>query len=280
MVMKCVWYISGLACWLITALIAATVITERECAAEGWVYPGAIISVRGNSSAFSTVDSGMAAVKPADMSSERIAKGVVLLKERPRRNRTKAEQLQVYNRKNDPCNKAKVRRILKRIPGHKSCSPNTAVFASAVPNDPDYPLLYAPMTMDLPLCWDITQGSSNVVVLVIDTGVQYNHPDLVENIWVNPGETAANGIDDDGNGYIDDIHGINAITNAGDPADDNGHGTHVAGIIGARGNNGIGSTGVNWEVKIASAKFLASNGSGSISNAIKAIYYGNNIRLY
>ena len=89
---------------------------------------------------------------------------------------------------------------------------------------------------------------------VIDTGVDYNHPDLAANIWTNPGEIAGNGIDDDGNGFIDDIHGWDFVNNDNDPMDDNGHGTHCSGTIGGVGNNGIGVAGVNWNVKIMGAQ--------------------------
>ncbi|MHB0955706.1 MAG: S8 family serine peptidase [Pirellulaceae bacterium] len=100
--------------------------------------------------------------------------------------------------------------------------------------------------------WDIYTGSRQTVVAVIDSGVAYNHPDLRDNMWVNPGEIAGNLIDDDGNGYIDDVHGIAPAVafNNGDPMDFNGHGTHVAGIIGAKGNNDRGVVGVNWNVSI------------------------------
>ncbi|MFO0416898.1 MAG: S8 family peptidase, partial [Pseudomonadota bacterium] len=113
-------------------------------------------------------------------------------------------------------------------------------------------------------------------VAVIDTGVDYTHPDLAANIWINPGEVAGNGVDDDGNGYIDDLHGINALqdaVNKGDPMDDNRHGTHVAGTIGAVGDNGVGISGIAKQVKIMPIKFMDAGGSGRLSDAITAIDY-------
>jgi subtilisin family serine protease len=127
-----------------------------------------------------------------------------------------------------------------------------------------------------PRAWEITTGSVDVVVAVIDTGVDYNHPDLAQNIWVNPGEISANGIDDDGNGYVDDIHGVNTsvwATNRADPLDDNKHGTHVAGTIGALHTNGIGVGGVSPHVTLLPIKFMDSSGSGRLSDAIAAIDY-------
>lgn len=116
-------------------------------------------------------------------------------------------------------------------------------------------------------------GSNSVVIAVVDSGVQYNHPDLQANMWVNPGEIAANGVDDDSNGYVDDIYGINAITNSGNPMDDNNHGTHVAGTIAAVGNNSAGITGVVQQAKIIACKFLSASGSGSSSDSLKCLDY-------
>jgi len=118
--------------------------------------------------------------------------------------------------------------------------------------------------IDAPEAWNLATGSSDVVVGVIDTGVDYNHTDLNDNIWTNPGETPGDGVDNDGNGYIDDVHGINSITGSGNPMDDNAttyHGTHCAGTIGAEGNNSAGVAGVCWTVKIMALKFLAAGGS-------------------
>ncbi|MBI4652302.1 S8 family serine peptidase, partial [Candidatus Desantisbacteria bacterium] len=126
--------------------------------------------------------------------------------------------------------------------------------------------------IDAPEAWEQFKGDSTLIVAVIDTGIDYTHEDLKGNLWINESETE-DGIDNDGNGYIDDIHGINAITDSGDPMDDYGHGTHVSGTIGAVGGNGIGVTGVNWNVKLMGLKWLGREGSGSISDAIKCIEY-------
>ncbi|MFM6772099.1 MAG: S8 family serine peptidase, partial [Microcystis panniformis] len=116
-------------------------------------------------------------------------------------------------------------------------------------------------------------GDPNLVIGVIDTGVDYNHPDLVGNIWTNSGEIANDGIDNDGNGYIDDIRGWDFAYNDNNPSDVHGHGTHVAGTIAAKGNNGVGVTGVAWNAKIMPLKFLNDQGSGYTSDAILAINY-------
>ncbi len=135
--------------------------------------------------------------------------------------------------------------------------------------------------IDAPQAWDIYTGDPNYRVAVIDTGIDFNHPDLQGNIWVNPGEIANDGIDNDGNGYIDDVRGWNFVTNTNNPQDGNGHGTHVSGTIAARGNNGIGVAGVAWNAKIVPLKFLSDTGSGTTANAIKAIDYctSNGIKL-
>ncbi len=158
-----------------------------------------------------------------------------------------------------------------------SCSPNYQVRISATPNDPRFGELWGLQNnaggANAQAAWDSTTGTQDVVVAVIDTGVDYNHQDLSANMWVNTGEIPSNGLDDDGNGYVDDIHGYNAVANNGNPFDDNAHGTHCAGTIGGRGNNGIGVAGINWQVKIMALKFLSATGSGSLSDAIEAINY-------
>ncbi len=119
--------------------------------------------------------------------------------------------------------------------------------------------------------WLKTQGSEEIVVAVLDTGVDYGHTDLVSNMWFRPNNIPA--YDDDELGIIDDKQGYNADENSGDPMDDNGHGTHCAGIIGAEGDNEEGIAGINWKVKIMPLKFLGKGGFGSTKNAIEAINY-------
>ena len=108
---------------------------------------------------------------------------------------------------------------------------------------------------------------------MLDTGVNYNHPGLGQNILTNPGEIPGNGIDDDGNGYIDDLHGYDFVNNDGDPMDDHRHGSHTAGTIGAVGNNNVGVVGVNWQCKIVALKFLGAAAVGLISDAMLALQY-------
>ncbi len=128
--------------------------------------------------------------------------------------------------------------------------------------------------IDAPEAWDLTTGDVNLVIAVIDTGIDYTHPDLVDNMWVNVAEAAgAGGVDDDGNGFVDDIFGIDTVNDDSDPLDDNGHGTHVAGIIGATGNNAIGIAGVNWDIQLMALKAFPASGPGSMSDIIEALNY-------
>ena len=127
--------------------------------------------------------------------------------------------------------------------------------------------------IDAPEAWDIRTDASGVIVAVIDTGARMTHEDLAANLWTNPGEIPGNGIDDDHDGYIDDVHGIDALYNDSDPSDDYGHGSHVAGIIGGYGNNGVGVVGVAWRARLMILKMLDSAGNGSVSDAIECIDY-------
>ena len=144
---------------------------------------------------------------------------------------------------------------------------NTGTSSSGGINDAD---------INAPEAWEITQGSDEVVVAIIDTGVDYTHEDLLDNIWVNPNEIPGNNIDDDGNGYVDDVHGIDAVNRDSDPMDDVDHGTHVAGTIAAKGNNSIGVAGVAWHTKVLACKMLAYSPTtlkGGVSDAIACLDY-------
>ncbi len=180
-------------------------------------------------------------------------------------------------------------RQYRRNPNVRYAEPDYRVHHMGQPNDPNFAELWGLHNTganggtpgaDIKAleAWNITAGSPDVVVGVTDTGVDYTHPDLAVNIWNNPADCNANGLDDDGNGYVDDCHGIDTYNGDSDPMDDAGHGTHVAGTIGAVGNNSIGVVGVNWTVKIVACKFLGSDGGGWDSGAIACLEYFNNLR--
>jgi hypothetical protein len=152
------------------------------------------------------------------------------------------------------------------------------------PNDPYFSKLWglhngqstAAFDIDAPEAWAKFTGenATGIIVGVIDTGIDYNHEDLRDQMWINTGEIPGNGIDDDGNGYVDDVHGANFAYDSGDPMDDNIHGTHCAGTIAAVGDNGVGIAGVAWRgVKLMALKFLSKSGSGRTSDAISAVDY-------
>jgi len=168
--------------------------------------------------------------------------------------------------------------------------PNYYIYAQSFPNDPQMSVVWGMrnrssvdknglrgvdgVDVNAEKAWTITTGSRDVIVAVIDTGIDYKHPDLADNMWINEAElNGEEGVDDDGNGYVDDIYGYNVYHDNGDPRDDHGHGTHCAGTIGARANNGIGFAGLNWEVRLMAVKFLNRVGYGTLEGAVRAIDY-------
>lgn len=189
--------------------------------------------------------------------------------------------------------KKSLKRAVKEFRKDKNviyAEPDYTLKPARIPDDPHFSLQWAlnntgqtiggiagkpDADIDAVEAWDLTTGSANIVVAVIDTGVDYTHPDISQNVWHNPFETPGNGIDDDRNGYIDDIYGIDTANGDSNPMDDDGHGTHVAGIIGAVGNNSRGICGINWNVKIMALKFMGSNGYGSVSGAIECLEYAS-----
>jgi len=151
---------------------------------------------------------------------------------------------------------------------------NYIVSADSIPNDPLHADQWALSKISAEGAWSVYTGSSETVVAVLDTGVDYNHRDLRDNMWVNEAElNGAEGIDEDENGYVDDIYGYNFIYNNGDPFDDYGHGTYCSGIIAARGDNDLDITGICWNTRIMALKFMGLFGDGSTSDAVLAIYY-------
>ncbi len=163
--------------------------------------------------------------------------------------------------------------------------------AQGDPNDPSFPKQWdfknvgqdggtPGADMNISDAWKVTTGAPNgqgPLIAVIDTGVDFEHPDLAANIYTNTGEIPNNGIDDDGNGYVDDYHGWNAHLQNGDSMDRQGHGTHVAGTIGAVGNNGQGVTGVNWEASILPVKIFSDDGGADAASIIRGINYANDM---
>ena len=175
--------------------------------------------------------------------------------------------------------------IYRNDPNVEFAEPNYIVKTSSIPNDPGYSLQWglnntgqtggiSGADIHAQTAWDVTKGSDNIIIAVVDTGVAYDHPDLDGNVWVNTAElNGSAGVDDDQNGYIDDIHGWDFINNNGYPVDYDQHGTHVAGIIAAKGNNGTGISGVMWSARIMPLRFLGVSGSGDVAKAAEAIEY-------
>ena len=157
----------------------------------------------------------------------------------------------------------------------ESAEPDYYFHKLAAPNDPFFSegKLAHLNNVKAAAGWDTRHDASGIIVAILDTGARITHEDLVPNLWRNEKEIPGNNIDDDGNGFVDDLHGINSITGSGDPSDDDGHGTHVAGIIGASGNNGKGVSGVAWNVQLMPLKFIDAEGNGAASDTIECINY-------
>jgi subtilisin family serine protease len=184
-------------------------------------------------------------------------------------------------------------RVLERLkndPRVAYAEPNSIVQVLRAPNDPSYPQLWGMHNtgqtggkpgadISAEAAWDLTTGTRAVLVGVIDTGIDYTHPDLAANIYTNPGEIPGNNIDDDHNGFVDDVHGWDFANDDNDPYDDNGHGTHVSGTIGAIGNNGTGVAGVNWQVTLVPIKFLSYDGYGTTADAVAAVDYAASLHV-
>jgi Zn-dependent metalloprotease/subtilisin family serine protease len=176
--------------------------------------------------------------------------------------------------------------LLKNEPSIAYAEPDYVLRAYATPNDTYFSQLYAMFNngqtggtvdadIDATEVWDRHTGNRSILIGIIDTGIDYVHPDLAANIWTNPGEIAGNGIDDDHNGFVDDIHGWDFAYDDSNPTDGHYHGTHCAGTIAGIGNNGIGVAGVMWTASLVALKFLDDSGSGTTTDAIDAVNYAN-----
>jgi thermitase len=180
---------------------------------------------------------------------------------------------------------------LELDPAVRYAEPNRLRRPSAtVPNDPEFGQLWGlhntgqsidgiaglpDSDIDAPEAWDLATGGGTLVAIV-DEGIAYDHPDLAPNMWRNPGEIAGNGADDDGNGYVDDVHGIDTVDRDSDPRDFGGHGTHVAGTVAAAGDNGIGVAGVSWQAELMAVRALGPNG-GTDAEVAEAFDYAGDM---
>ncbi len=168
----------------------------------------------------------------------------------------------------------RVCRVLRQDPGVAIAQPNYIYHLCRTPNDPEFPDQYAHQLIQMERAWETSTGSRDIVVAILDTGVDVNHPDLAENIWTNTGEIPDNDLDDDGNGYVDDVHGWNfadkdnQISPDADTASIHSHGTQVAGVIAGLGDNGQGVCGVNWQVSIMALRLSLDISSKEIALAL------------
>jgi subtilisin family serine protease len=162
------------------------------------------------------------------------------------------------------------------LTAHRGGAPATTARAAqadaADPRGAEQWSLQGDAPMGVATAWRQTTGG-DVTVAVVDSGIDLGHPDLVPNLWTNPGEIAGNGVDDDGNGYVDDVHGYDFVDGDGTPQDANGHGTHVAGIVAARGGNGIGVAGVAWRARLMAVRVLDSGARGTTTTVAEGIRY-------
>jgi hypothetical protein len=169
-----------------------------------------------------------------------------------------------------------VSRLFQEIEQVEFAEPDYEASMLVNPNDPYYQdgSQWYHSQVKAPAAWQLTTGDASQIIAIIDTGIDWTHPDLAENIWINQSEQSGNeGADDDDNGFVDDIRGWDFVNNDNNPMDDNSHGTHVAGIAGARTNNNVGIAGIAWNVKLMPLKVLQSSGRGNWSTIAQGVVY-------
>jgi subtilisin family serine protease len=179
--------------------------------------------------------------------------------------------------------------IAEALPQVLYAEPNYAYRIAVVPNDPMYPdqwqlgpsnRMGTNSGIDTPSAWNASVGSQDITVAVVDSGVDTSHPDLAPNVWTNPGETGGreyNLTDDDANGFTDDWRGWDWVDDDNDPADPLGHGTHTAGTVGAVGNNGVGVSGVSWQVRLMPLRVIDGSGVGYATDVAEAFTYASRL---
>jgi subtilisin family serine protease len=170
--------------------------------------------------------------------------------------------------------RAATARRLRRLPGVRFVEPNRRFRASSLtaPSDPLFARQWALRATRARAAWPATLGDG-VPVAVLDSGLDMTNPDLAGNVWTNAGEVAGNGLDDDGNGFVDDVHGADTVGWDGDPTDGLGHGTAVASVIAARGDNGVGLSGMAWNARLMPVKVLHDDGWGTTATVIAGLDY-------
>lgn len=210
---------------------------------------------------------------PATLSQQRLLRR----SQRVRKRTARTDLGRLYRIRLDGQSDAGVERMLaalRRLPAVEYAERNSIVSICAEPNDPLYGSQWALAKINAAQAWATCHGSGDVVVAVADTGVDCDHRDLRANMWVNEAELhGVAGVDDDGNGYVDDIRGYNFIAGDSDPLDDSGHGTHCAGIIAACTDNGLDVAGLCWNARILPLKMLNDEGLGTVAEGVEAIYY-------
>jgi len=183
-------------------------------------------------------------------------------------------RLRVWRLRVEPGHEQAMAEAWSARPQVRYAEPNYRAWAMAdPPNDTHYYLQWNLDRVQAPEAWEITQGDPSTPIAIIDTGLDLSHPDLLDKLWLNPGEIPSNGVDDDHNGYVDDVHGYDFVNGDGNPGDDHGHGTHVAGITAAATDNGLGVAGMAPANPLMALKVLSSSGEGDYAGIIQAIDY-------